>query len=199
MILIGIGNGVHKDGTPSKVSQFIVSEMVSDAKSWQKAGREVILIFSGGYKVNGHTEAQAMFQYARRTAPQLVPNLFKEAKSYRTHNNAVEALKVAGLVSWAKRAGTNVIIYDHPAHLSRTLLCFERANRLFFRNQFLITGRAIPEVYDSEIPGQPYWASRESFSRREKKINLIYRFLLFRPWARIGFFLLSKIWPSERQ
>ncbi len=154
------------------------------------------IILSGGYKnKDGVTEARSMENYLLSLCPDR--KYIRENKSYRTHNNAIEALKIVKSQSGGKWA--QVIVVDHPKHITRTFLSFQMVNHAYYHDKYDIMWWAGDEVYDPNIPGQEYWASRESFKKHEKNGMILYKFLLFRPWARIGLWLLKTVWPSEKQ
>ncbi len=187
--IVCIGNGLHTDGSTSRINQAIIKKA---AELWRP---ENIIILSGGYKNKiGVTEAESMEGWLAAFFPRLKSSCVKENKSYRTHNNAVEALKIAQCIMRGK-----MIVIDHPQHLERTLLSFETVNRLYFNDRFEIIGCAAEEVYDSNIPGQEYWATKGLFREHERKSALLYNVLLFRPWSRLGLWVLRKVWPSEKQ
>ncbi len=204
LIIIGIGNGLHADGTPSAMSAAIVNACRQFARNPAihpgcivPAQEGIKIIFSGGYSVNNITEAESMYNlYKTDDAP--APALI-EARSYRTHNNAVEGLRAVQQTLTGRIGPTVVVVVDHPLHIERTRLAFVTANRLYFHGRYKIIGVESKGDYDSRVPGQAYWATEELFAAHERKSMLLYRFLLWELWARIGFWLLRTVWPSSKQ
>ena len=187
-----IGNGLHADSTTSAMNK----EIVEKAAKLLEEDRNQKIILCGGYRnENGVTEARSMENYLLTLHP--YAKYIRENKSYRTHNNAIEALRIVR-DSFAGK-GTEVIVIDHPQHLPRTVLSFRSVNHIYYDDKYEIIGVPAEEVYDSNVPGQEYWASRESFAKHEKNSMLLYKFLLWRPWARIGLWLLKTVWPSGKQ
>ncbi len=129
--------------------------------------------------------------------PSLRESILVEENSYRTHNNAIEARKM--IYDKVLLDDSKIVVIDHPGHLARTLLCFQTVNRLRYESRYKIKGLASLEVYDKDVPNQPYWASRETWIPRERKMMLLYKVFLFRPWARFGLWILKTVWPSEKQ
>ena len=76
--------------------------------------------------------------------------------------------------------------------MARVALCYEIANRLFHDNRYTIIKFPSKEIYDPLVYRQEYWVDDQIFAAREKKVMILYRFLLFRPWARLGFWVLKK-------
>ncbi len=190
--IVCIGNGLHADGTTSAMNEKIVERAV---KLWEN-GRDQKIILCGGYKnENGITEARSMENYLLTLHP--YTKYIRENRSYRTHNNAIEALRIVKN-SFAGE-GTEVVIIDHPQHLRRTLLSFRAVNHIYYDDRYAIVGMAADEVYDPNIPGQEYWKSREAFKKYEKNRMLLFKFLLWRPWAQIGMKVLLSVWPSSKQ
>ncbi len=212
LIIIGIGNGLHADGTPSKMSDAVVETCRQIAnkpsiryKMLAAAKNGIRIIFSGGYKVNGVTEADSMNNLYwtkpayNGSASGAVPTIIENA-SYRTHNNAFEALRAATLCLHCDGGEQNAIaIVDHPLHIKRTELSFLTVNRLYYGGKLKMFGVSSDGPYDKDVPGQPYWATEESFASYEKRRMQLYRFLLRKPWACIGFRALRMIWPSNKQ
>ena len=189
--IICIGNGLHANDTTSAMNEKIVEKAL---KFWEIDKAQKIIL-CGGYKnQNGVTEAKSMENYLLSLHP--YAKYIRENKSYRTHNNAIEAMKI---VRNFGGKGAEVVIVDHPQHLRRTLLSFQVVNRIYHHDAYKIIGSAANEVYDSTIPGQEYWATAKSFKEYEKSRMLLFRFLLWKPWARIGMKALLFIWPSEKQ
>ncbi len=173
-------------------------------KYWNTISNVRGIVLCGGYKnAEGVTEAESMLHDLIRNYPDLYlypsfrESLLIEKNSYRTHNNALEAMKV--IYGKVLLDDFKIVVIDHPRHLTRTLLCFQTVNRLWYGGRYKIKGLAALEVYDKDIPNQPYWASRETWTSREKKTLLLYKLLLFRPWARLGLWILRTVWPSEKQ
>lgn len=196
VVYVCIGNGVRADGTASTPSRAVVQrvfEAIAPASP-----KDFFIIFSGGFRGGSRkTEAQAMWDYACSFGFTNISNFFVEDLSYRTHWNAIEALKA--IVRWGIKDAT-IVVCDHPLHLPRTLLALRVVNRLRHRGRgFTISGLASEEVYDTEVPGQPQWRTREAFAAHERKGMLLYRVLLFSPWARLGLWLLCKLWPMKKQ
>lgn len=190
---ICVGNGLHTDGSTSKINQKIVDLA---ARMWVDDTTLGRIILCGGYKnKSGVTEAKSMEDYLLSRYSDLKPLYTKENKSYRTHNNAIEALRIVSKYSFLDE----VTIIDHPQHLQRTLLSFKTVNRLYYSNKYQIVGLPIEEIYDSDIPGQEYWATKEQFVEHEKNPTILYRFLLSHSWARLGLWILRTVWPSEKQ
>ncbi len=190
--IVCIGNGLHADGSTSWMNQAIIKKAI---ELWEKDTQRRI-IFSGGYKNKMNvTEVDSMERYFLAFFSSLDISYMVEDKSYRTHNNAVETLKIVSRISY-KGA---IIVVDHPEHIKRTVLSFKSANRLYFNDRFEISGHAAEEVYDANIPGQSYWATQGLFKEYERKRMLLYKVLLFRPWARLGMSILCRVWPSYKQ
>ncbi len=198
IVFIAIGNGLHSDGTPSKMSAAIVDALMSLLQGYATEHQEVAVVFSGGYKVNGVTEAEAMERYYCKAEHTVNVPTYKENVSYRTHNNAIECLAYVKKLSNGRE--TTVIVVDHPAHIARTKLSFLAAKRLYFRGDELRLKGAVAEgVYDSKVPGQPYWADVALFAAHGRNSTRLYRFLLWKPWSRAGFWTLRFVWPSSKQ
>lgn len=203
-VYVCIGNGVRADGSPSAPSKAVVVLLLSSFL--RKPMRPLpIVVFSGGYRSpGGVTEAGAMMAYLESLYPAYGrflrgQNLIAvENRSYRTHNNAIEALKI--IVKKASPHAT-VVICDHPLHLPRTLLAFTAVMRCRYGHlrPFPLVSLPSEEVYDAEIPGQSQWQNKKTFAAHERKGMLLYSILLSWPWARFGLWLLTKLWPNEKQ
>ncbi|MEK7626803.1 MAG: ElyC/SanA/YdcF family protein [Patescibacteria group bacterium] len=197
-IYICVGCGLHKDGEISRMNKKMVDLAMEQGfynglmKSWN-------IIFQGGYKnASGMTEAESMILYAQNSNlfPDFENRILLEKESYRTHNNALEGLRI---VSERFPRNYAITIIGHPQHIERALLCYRMASKLFYGNRYKIYAMSAEETYDPLIPGQEYWADKQLFTTREKKIMKLYKFLLFKSWARLGFFLLRMIWPNKKQ
>ncbi|MCL4404339.1 YdcF family protein [Patescibacteria group bacterium] len=175
----------------------IVDKMVELLGSIPHDHESTAMVFSGGFRVNGTTEAAAMANYCKNKYHPLT-DIHTENISYRTHNNAVEALKYAADIANGREA--TIVVVDHPAHIKRTKLSFRTARRLYFKDKpFRLKGIASVPEYDANVPGQAYWATEETFASHERSSILLYELMLFRPWSRFGFWLLRTVWPSSRQ
>lgn len=196
-IVIGIGNGLQND-MPSRISAAVCDKSFEIYRWLSRRHENVVWMVAGGYIVGERTEADAMVKYSQMQYS-CSPGI-KDPHSYRTHNNAYEGLQIVD--RYAKEhneALVQVIVVDHPKHLPRTMLSFRTACRLYHEDRLSIQSKNCIEEYDGNIPGQAYWATKESFAAHEKKSMLLYRFLLFRPWARFGFWVLRTVWPSSKQ
>ena len=192
-IFICVGCGIHSDGTTSEMNK----EMVKTA--WvQSVADEDAVIFQGGYKnpEGSSTEAESMLVFAKSNYPFSDLNIIVEKVSYYTHNNAWEGLKLASNIA---PEGGEILLIDHPWHVKRTFLCYQTVNRLYYGSRYTIKKVPVRCVWDPNIPGQEYWATPDSFLSREMGKMLQTRILFFRPWARLGFRFLRKIWPSNKQ
>ena len=192
-----IGNGIRAEGTPGEMNKAIIKTAIEDLLA-SKSEYQPIIIFSGGYRnPSGITEAHAMMHYASRHYPAYKNFFFSEPDSYRTHNNAIETMK---MIARNGIPGELVTICDHPLHLPRTLLAFRIVARLYHPHiRLKFVGLPSREVYDAEIPGQPQWVNRKSILAHERKGMILYKILLSWPWARLGLWFLRKIWPSYKQ
>ncbi len=205
-VYLCIGNGVRKDGSLGNINEEIVNSAMEDfLKVTEEEKKDTILIFSGGYGSKyGFTEANSMYEFACSkwfgvTDIASTGRIMLERKSYRTHNNAIQALQNIFFLPGTAERNTRIFLYDHPCHIERTKLSFDAVNRVYCRNIFSILVHPTKEVYDAQLIGQPYWASRKVWVPRERKMMLLYKFFLFRPWTRFGLWILKTVWPSEKQ
>ncbi|MEK7169451.1 MAG: ElyC/SanA/YdcF family protein [Patescibacteria group bacterium] len=154
-------------------------------------------ILQGGFKnPKGETEAMSAYCFAKTRYPFSELSFVLEKKSFRTHNNALEGLDI--ISKRFPKIGV-ISLVGHPIHMARVALCYEIANRLFHDNRYTIIKFPSKEIYDPLVYRQEYWVDDQIFAAREKKVMILYRFLLFRPWARLGFWVLKNIWPSHKQ
>ncbi len=196
-VFLCVGNGIREDGNLGNINTKIVDSALHGFAN-EKSKKGCVLMFSGGYKnKDGLTEAEAMREFALCKGFDFFDYVFIESKSYRTHNNAIRALGLISSYYLAK--DTTIHLIDHPRHIKRTKFVFDVVNRLRHRNIFHIVPQPVEEVYDANIFGQPYWASRETWVPRERRMVFLYHLLLFRPWARLGLWILETVWPSEKQ
>lgn len=186
-----IGCGVHESGETSNMNKAMV-----DFALLQEQPAKIILC--GGYKNrNGITEADSMFEYVKWKYPIFKDRFIVENKSYRTHNNAIEVMDI---ISMRYPDCKTVAIIDHPLQIDRTALSFEAVLRVKYRYwKFELEKIPAPTAYDSNIPGQEYWASEKLFRSHERKASLLYKALLFKPWTELGLSVLRDVWPSENQ
>jgi len=192
VIIIGIGNGLRPDGSLSAVSRE-VADSVFEVYRIMEGEKHVV--FSGGYKVNSITEAEAMSKYFNERYGLLGHT---EKKSYRTHNNAIEGILYAKKLSDGRKA--KIVVVDHPEHFDRTKLAFKAAIEAYSdKDKFYLDGVKTKEVYDPEVFRQPQWTDKKSFSAYEKRRMRLYKTLLRKPWNKLGLKFLKRIWPSHRQ
>ena len=128
--IIGFGIGLREDGSPSLLSRGVVYVI----KRLANTHPEAKIIFTGGAKEKGITEAEAMRRWAISVCNIPSDRIWIETKSKNTHENACNTVRmILKDDPGSERMLRNIVIVGHVLHMSRCLASFKKVAPLQWR------------------------------------------------------------------